>query len=424
MTTDSSLWRVRSFEPADLEDTLFLWEKWTVDDQPPSLSVADLVQALTDGVPAVVAEFDGSLIGAAFARISGKRAWIQRLVIAEQWRGRGIGRSMLSQLEATVHELGIDRMVAVIPPSSTRLFSSAGWSVTSEVLFAEKDSRQAGAQDRMIASLGGTRRMDVPWQGATGETHAGRVADRRIVTPLSKPRLADAVGLRVPRAILLYGPPGTGKTTFVHALANRLSRPVVEWQRPATGQSRPAQEMAAFFASAAQLSDVVLFLDEAEEFASRRILGSNPEAAACTNELLKAISKLPAGGQRILVAATNHIDTLDPAVLRPGRFDLVLPVGPPDAIGREALLLGRLMSCQHSVDDLSGIVESTNGFTAADLSHVMDLASQAAFEGALDGGAAVLTLGHIEASVAATPPSLSTDELERFRLQTVEFTRE
>lgn len=424
MPAETSLWHVRPFTPSDLEQTLWLWDKWTVDELRPSLSVADLVQALSDGVPAVVAEFEGSLVGAAFARISGKRAWIQRLVIAEPWRGRGIGRSMLALLESRVHELGIDRMVAILPPTSTELFRQSGWKITGDVSFAEKDSGQVGAQERMLAALGAQRRPDALWAGATGDTAAGRVAERRIVSPLKHPELAGSVGLRVPRALLLFGPPGTGKTTFVHALAARLNRPVVEWQRPASGQSRPAQDMAAFFNSVAQLNDVVLFLDEAEEFASKRVLGSSPDAAACTNELLKAIGRIDLCQQQLLIAATNHIDTLDPAILRPGRFDLVLPVGPPDAFGRELILQGRLAGCRHAVDDLSEVVEATAGYTSADLTHVMDLASQAAFEEALSGGEALLTTSHLRRAVSATPPSLSDDELRRFEEQRERYTRE
>ena len=126
--------------------------------------------------------------------------------------------------------------------------------------------------------------------------------------------------------------------------------PLVEWRRPISEMS-DAQGMARLFDSASHLEHVVLFIDEVEEFAaSRSDLGG--AAHIGTNELLKALTRFRSGGGRLLIASTNHVSRLDPAILRPGRFDLVVPVGAPGAPVRRLMIEQRLSTICHAVSSL------------------------------------------------------------------------
>ena len=140
---------------------------------------------------------------------------------------------------------------------------------------------------------------------------------------------------------------------------------------------------------------VVLFIDEVEEFAASRSELTPGAANSGTNELLKALSKFRSRAGRLLVASTNHVSRLDPAVLRPGRFDLVIPVGLPGAEVRRLIIEQRLETTSHSVGSLDHVVKLTEGFTIADLAHLFDQACQLAFRDALAGAPAILTDAHI-----------------------------
>ena len=143
-----------------------------------------------------------------------------------------------------------------------------------------------------------------------------------------------------PRAIVLFGPPGTGKTTFAKGAASRLGWPFVELY-----PSRLAGESAAGLASAlreafslvAELDKVVLFIDEVEEIAGMRQPRTVSAAQGVTNEMLKLIPPFREQDERLLICATNSVRALDSAFLRHGRFDYVIPIGPPDPAAREAI---------------------------------------------------------------------------------------
>lgn len=424
MTTNHlTPWTIRTFDYADLEPAVRLWESWGNVSHAPTLSLADLVNALSEAVPAVVADLDGELVGAAFARISGQRGWVQRLVIAEPWRNRGIGRALLDGLERRLEELGVDRLVAVIPADTARLFESAGWQLNAEVIFAEKDASSVGAHERLLRLLGGSRPSPSLWDPALGSSTAAGVIQRRVIEPLLNPAITETLGLRVPGAVLLFGPPGTGKTTFAHAIAGRLGWSLVEWRRPISGDSSDAQEMARFFDSASHLDNVVLFIDEVEEFAASRSEQTTGSANSGTNELLKALSKFRSRAGRLLVASTNHVGRLDPAILRPGRFDLVIPVGVPGAQVRRLMIQQRLQTMSHAVLSLDDVVQRTEGFTAADLAHLFDKACQMAFREALAGAPAVLTDAHVNESLAAATRTLDDADMERFEVEVERFGR-
>lgn len=172
---------------------------------------------------------------------------------------------------------------------------------------------------------------------ARGDGGRQEIIERRVIVPLGEPELAARHGVDPPHAVVLFGPPGTGKTTFAKGIASRLSWPFVPIE-PAqlTGDEGAAEHLAEIFDRILSLSSAVAFVDEVEDLAStrdedRRVSGR------VTNEFLRRIPAFRDRTHHLLVCATNQVGRLDPAFLRPGRFDHVLPVGPPDRAAREAI---------------------------------------------------------------------------------------
>jgi SpoVK/Ycf46/Vps4 family AAA+-type ATPase len=206
--------------------------------------------------------------------------------------------------------------------------------------------------------------------------------ERRVVLPLSEPERAQAHGVLPPRAIVLFGPPGTGKTTFARGIASRLEWPFVEIfpSRLAGGEGGLANALREVFAQIADLERVVLFMDEVEEIAPMRAGAPTSQAHGVTNELLKLIPSFRERDTRLLVAATNSIRSMDSAFLRPGRFDYLIPVGPPDRTARIALWARFVAASDRQDVDLDALADATDGFTPADIEFAARVAAQAAFE--------------------------------------------
>ena len=222
--------------------------------------------------------------------------------------------------------------------------------------------------------------------------------ERRIVAPLAHAELADTVGLRAPAAVMLFGPPGTGKTSFARAMASRLSWAFVELHPSLLGHgTEGAATLRAALDDLVHVDRLVCFIDEADEIASAR--ASRPESQPIVNELLKAIPAVKSRPGRLMVMATNSIASIDPAMLRPGRFDLIIPIGAPDRAGRAELAAEFLETC-----DAEDIAERTDGFTPADFALAAQRAAQLAFERALAGGAPEVTAADCLDAVSRTRP--------------------
>src|SRR5690606_23667939 len=180
--------------------------------------------------------------------------------------------------------------------------------------------------------------------------------------------------------VMLFGPPGTGKTTFAKAIASRLAWPFIE-VFPSRLGSDPAGLAAGLrdtFGRIAELEHAVVFIDEVEEIASRR-RGDPPSATqGVTNELLKLIPEFRDLPGRLLICATNFIRSLDPAFLRHGRFDYVIPIGLPDADARGAIWSANLP--REAAVDLPQLVAASEGFSPADIEFAARKAAQAALE--------------------------------------------
>jgi SpoVK/Ycf46/Vps4 family AAA+-type ATPase len=252
--------------------------------------------------------------------------------------------------------------------------------------------------------------------------HEKQVIERRIVLPLTDPDLAEAYGVQPPRGVVLFGPPGTGKTTFAKAVASRLGWPFVEVfpSRQAAAGGGQALALRETFAEIDALEHAVVFIDEVEEIAGQR--GGKPPSPlqGVTNELLKIIPTFRERDGRLLVCATNFVRALDPAFLRHGRFDYVIPVGAPDAAARAAIWRRYIPAGVLQRIDVDTLVGASELFTPADIEFAARKGSQRSLEAAVYGDEAdrpevqgPATADYL-AALTETRPTLTTAIVDEF----------
>lgn len=393
----------------------------------PLFPVAEVIEALGGGAPAVVAVDDGQVVGTCVARVTGERAWVLRIAIDPQRRGRGVGSALLRALEERLLRMGVTRIAALLPEGGVghEAFVRQGYGLTPGVEYFEKREPLRSADLGPLGAMGGRLIDPAAWDELDGMAATKELIEQRIVMPLARPGLAARHGVVAPKAAVLFGPPGTGKTTFAKAVAGRLGWPFVELfpsRLAAEGAHGRAGALRDAFEAAYDLEHLVLFIDEVDEIAGRRT--ARPDTEGVTNELLKAIPPFRARDDRLLVCATNSVRELDPALLRPGRFDYVLPIGPPDADARAALWRGVLADITPAPVPVEGLVAVTELFTPADVEFAARKAAQAAFERALATGSdSPAGLDDLRAAVAATRPTLTRAMLREFEEDIERFAR-
>ena len=199
---------------------------------------------------------------------------------------------------------------------------------------------------------------------------------------LKEPQKFQAVGAKIPRGVLLYGPPGTGKTLVAKAVAGEAGVPFFSISGSdfvemfvGVGASRVRD----LFEQAKQSAPAIIFVDEIDAVGRQRgagIGGGNDEREQTLNQLLVEMDGFDSKTNVILIAATNRPDVLDPALLRPGRFDRQIGVTAPDLAGREKVLAVHSKGKPLADDvDLALIARRTPGFTGADLANVLNEAA-------------------------------------------------
>ena len=313
--------------------------------------------------------------------------------------------------------MGVRRIAALLPEGGLghEAFLHQGYVLTLGVEYFEKREPLRPADVGALGTMGGRMISPAAWDDLRGMSGTKALIERRMVLPLAEPDLADRHGVVPPKAVVLFGPPGTGKTTFAKAVAGRLGWPFVELfpsRLAAEGAHGRAGELRDFFDAAYDIEHLVLFIDEVDEIAGRR--AARPDTEGVTNELLKAIPAFRARDDRLLVCATNSVRDLDPALLRPGRFDYVLPIGPPDAVARASLWRGILAGITTEAVDLDDLVAITELFTPADVEFAARKAAQAAFERALASGPTrPAGPADFREAVAATRPTLDRRDAAR-----------
>jgi cell division protease FtsH len=199
---------------------------------------------------------------------------------------------------------------------------------------------------------------------------------------LASPAKFQAVGAKIPKGVLLYGPPGTGKTLLARAVAGEAGVPFYSISGSdfvemfvGVGASRVRD----LFEQAKSNAPAIIFVDEIDAVGRHRgagLGGGHDEREQTLNQLLVEMDGFDAKTGVILIAATNRPDILDPALLRPGRFDRQIVVDRPDLLGREAILGVHAKGKPMAADiDLAVIARRTPGFTGADLANVLNEAA-------------------------------------------------
>jgi GNAT superfamily N-acetyltransferase len=380
-------WTVRNFHPDDLDQLINVWQDSRTPGAHPVYSFAETMDACTNGV-AVVAVREGRVVGAAACQIQDTRAWMVMLAQAREWREQGLGSALLAGMEDRLTSQGIRRISALLPASETRVraFRNSEYRVEEDLHYFERTIPLQPQEMGPLSQLGGRLLAHGLWEGLAGMQREKTLIEQRLILPLARTELAKSLGVTPPRSVVLFGPPGTGKTTFAKAVASRLDWPFVEVfpSRLASDPRGLAGALRQVFLDIGRLEHAVVFIDEVEEIASARTGEASSPLQGVTNELLKIIPAFREKEGRVLICATNFIRSLDKAFLRHGRFDYVIPIGPPDLDARRAIWNRYIPPAVSPHIDLDALALASERFSPADIEFAARKASQQALEHAVE----------------------------------------
>ncbi len=256
------------------------------------------------------------------------------------------------------------------------------------LIFFTMMNRQGGGANAQMMNFGKSRaRLSAPHdQTVTFRDVAGLEEEKQdleeIVDFLKSPAKYTSVGARIPKGVILVGPPGTGKTLIAKAVAGEAGVPFFSISGSdfvemfvGVGASRVRD----LFEDAKKNHPCIVFIDEIDAVARRRgagLGGGHDEREQTLNQLLVEMDGFGVNEGIIVLAATNRVDILDPAILRPGRFDRKVAVGLPDVKGREEILKVHARNKPLGDDvDLGQIAQTTAGFSGADLENLLNEAA-------------------------------------------------
>lgn len=289
-----------------------------------------------------------------------------------------------------LQELGIDYTTTDVPRENmvlTILLPIVISTIAVVILISVMNARSSGGGANARMMNFGRSRARLSRDSKVNFTNVAGLEEEKeeleeVVDFLRDPQKYTSVGARIPKGLLLVGPPGTGKTLLAKAVAGGAGVPFFSISGSdfvemfvGVGASRVRD----LFEDAKKNSPCIVFIDEIDAVARRRgtgMGGGHDEREQTLNQLLVEMDGFGVNEGIIVMAATNRVDILDPAILRPGRFDRKVAVGRPDVKGREEILRVHCKEKPLGDDvDLHRVAQTTSGFTGADLENLMNEAA-------------------------------------------------
>ena len=263
--------------------------------------------------------------------------------------------------------------------------------------------------------------IEVPrihWDAVGGLDDVKQKLRETIEWPLTNPESFDNMGVKPPRGVLMYGPPGTGKTLLAKAVATETNANFISIKGPEVlskwvGESEKA--VREIFKKGRQVAPCIIFLDEIDAIAPRRSISTQDHVSErLVNQLLTSMDGIEVTEGVIVLAATNRPDILDQALLRSGRFDRLIFIGPPGPVERKAILEVHTMDMPLAKDvDLEELAGKMEGFTGADIEGICREAAIIALR--KDLKSKKVEARHFDEAMKDTRPSVDSNTVEAYK---------
>ncbi|MDI1494931.1 MAG: ATPase AAA [Cenarchaeum symbiont of Oopsacas minuta] len=222
-----------------------------------------------------------------------------------------------------------------------------------------------------LVKISDARRPRITYDDLGGLKDGIQKIREMIELPMRHPEIFETIGVEAPKGVLLYGPPGTGKTLLAKAVAGETNAHFTELSGPEIMDKHygaSEEKIREIFEQAEKNSPAIIFIDEIDSIAPKRDEVTGEVEKRIVSQLLTLMDGMKNRGKVVVIAATNRIDSIDPALRRPGRFDREIEIGIPDKDGREQILGIHARGVPLGEDiDLTKVASATHGFVGADL---------------------------------------------------------
>jgi transitional endoplasmic reticulum ATPase len=286
-------------------------------------------------------------------------------------------------------------------------------------MIAEYETMKLDYERKMHQSVRSERKIVVKWDDVGGLSEIKQAIREYVELPLTRPELMESYKIKTGRGILLFGPPGCGKTHIMRAAANELNVPMQIVSGPELVSALAGQSEAAVrdvLYRARENAPSIVFFDEVDALAGRDSM-KTPEVSRAVSQFLTEMDGLRPKDKVIIIATTNRPQTLDPALLRPGRFDKIFYVPPPDDEARRDIFKIHLKGVPTDGPiDVVELARHSEGWSGADIANAVDEAkliairTQLRTEGRMTGTSSIPAPGFF--GTGATPRPAGTSEPE------------